>query len=67
MTPGKAVPAKTAHIEIGGQKLEKEIPEGASSVTFDVTLEKGPAELHDPLSARMAKSPGAFFAYVKKK
>ncbi|MDA8634490.1 arylsulfatase [Verrucomicrobiales bacterium] len=67
MTPGKAVPAKTAHIEIGGQKLEKEIPEGASSVTFDVTLEKGPAELSTTFVGPNGEVTGAFFAYVKKK
>lgn len=67
MTPGKAVPAKTAHIEIGGHKLEKEIPEGAASITFDVTLEKGPAELSTTFVGPNGEVTGAFFAYVTKK
>ncbi len=66
-TPGLAVPAKTAHIEIGGQKLKTKVPKGASSVTFDITLEEGPAELHATFVGPNGEVTGSYYAYVKKK
>ncbi len=66
-TAGKAVAAKTANIEIQGQKLSTDIPEGASNVKFDITLKAGPAELFATFLGEKGEITGAFFAYVKKK
>jgi arylsulfatase B len=66
-TPGKAVPAKSANIEIQSMRLSKDVPSGASNVTFDVTLEAGPAELYATFVGNQGEVTGAFFAYVKKK
>lgn len=64
---GKAISAKTARIEIGGQEHEMEVPAGASSVSFDVTLEKGPSELFATFVGEQGNVTGAYYAYVKKK
>ena len=66
-TPGKAIPAKSARIEIQSTQLSKDVPSGASSVSFDVTLEAGPAELYATFVGNQGEVTGAFFAYVKKK
>lgn len=66
-TPGKAVPATSAKIEIQSTLLSKDIPAGASNVTFDVTLEAGPAELYATFVGERGEVTGAFFAYVRKK
>jgi arylsulfatase B len=66
-TPGKAVPAKTANIEIQGHKLSSDVPEGATNIKFDITLEAGPAELFATFVGEKGEVTGAFFAYVKKK
>ena len=66
-TPGKAVPATSAKIEIQSTLLSKDIPAGASNVTFDVPLEAGPAELYATFVGERGEVTGAFFAYVRKK
>ncbi len=66
-TPGKAVPATSAKIEIQSTRLSKDVPSDASNVTFDVTLEAGPAELYATFLGNQGEVTGAFFAYVKKK
>jgi hypothetical protein len=48
-------------------RLSKDVPSGASNVTFDVTLEAGPAELYATFVGNQGEVTGAFFAYVKKK
>jgi len=65
--PGVSVPAETARIEIGGETMETEVPEGAPEVTFDVALEKGPAELTARFIGPDGTVTGAFYAYVKKR
>ncbi|MAS97295.1 MAG: N-acetylgalactosamine-4-sulfatase [Verrucomicrobiales bacterium] len=64
--PGKSVPASTAYIEIQGEKAETKVPEGASSVTLKVSLEKGPAELVARFVGPNSELTGAYYAYVKK-
>ena len=66
-TPGKTVPAKSASIEIQGNKLSADVPEGATNLKFDVTLEAGPAELFATFQGENGEVTGCFFAYVKKK
>ena len=63
---GKAISAKIAKIEIGGQTLRAEVPGGASSVTFKTKLEKGPAQLTAVFEGEGGEITGAYYAYVKK-
>ncbi|MEX2579794.1 MAG: arylsulfatase [Verrucomicrobiales bacterium] len=65
-TPGVSIPAETATIEVGGHSMEQEIPEGAASVTFKLSLEKGPAELTATFTGPDGEKTGAYYAYVKK-
>lgn len=64
--PGVSVPAKTAWIEIQGKKVETAVPDGASSVTMQLSLEKGPAELVARFVGANDEVTGAYYAYVKK-
>tara|TARA_R110000850_G_scaffold248959_2_gene373863 strand:- start:2578 stop:4386 length:1809 start_codon:yes stop_codon:yes gene_type:complete len=66
-TDGRAIPAKTAQIEIGGQNMKTEIPAGASSVTFDIKLEAGPSQLSATFVGPEGQVTGAYYAYVKRK
>ena len=64
--PGVSVAAKTASIEIAGETMLQEIPDGASSVTFKLALNKGPAELTALFTGPNGEKTGAYYAYVKK-
>lgn len=66
VTPGRAIAATSATIEIGGQTKETTVPEGASSVTMKVSLEKGPAELTALFKGDAGEVTGAYYAYLKK-
>ncbi|MEM9283451.1 MAG: arylsulfatase [Verrucomicrobiota bacterium] len=65
--PGRAIAAKTAHLEIAGQKMKQEIPEGATHVKFEVTLKDGPDQLYATFVGPQGEITGAFYAYVTKK
>ncbi|MEM7699584.1 MAG: N-acetylgalactosamine-4-sulfatase, partial [Verrucomicrobiota bacterium] len=66
MTPGKAIGAVSASIEIGGETYTQEVAEGASHVTFPVKLEYGPTELFGKFIAEDGTETGAFFAYIER-
>lgn len=65
-TPGRAIAASKATIEIAGETMEATVPEGASSVKFDLTLPKGKTELTARFLGDGGEVTGAFYAYVKK-
>ncbi|MDF1862938.1 MAG: sulfatase-like hydrolase/transferase [Verrucomicrobiales bacterium] len=67
VTPGRAIAATKATIDIAGKKLETEVSAGASSVTFDLSLSKGPAQLAARFLGDNGEVTGAFYAYVKRK
>ncbi|MEH6550577.1 MAG: arylsulfatase [Pseudomonadales bacterium] len=56
--------AVTAEIKIADTRLREKIEPGATSVTFDVTLTKGKAQLQTWLHDADNKSRGAFYVYV---
>lgn len=66
-TPGRAIVASKATIEIAGEKREAAIPEGASSVTFDLPLPTGETELTARFLGEDGEVTGAFYAYVRRK
>lgn len=63
---GKAIKADTARINVAGQDFSKPVPDGASSITFSVKMEKGPAELSALFEGEGGEVTGAYYAYVKK-
>ena len=65
--PGKSFDAVSASLVLGGQSLEKKIAEGASSVTFQVSLEPGNDELWAKFRDDQGNEMGAFYAYVRKR
>jgi arylsulfatase B len=67
VTPGRAIAATRATIDIAGKKMETEIPAGAPSVTFDLSLSEGPAELSARFLGDKGEVTGAFYAYVRRK
>ncbi|MEM9017199.1 MAG: sulfatase-like hydrolase/transferase, partial [Verrucomicrobiota bacterium] len=66
-TPGVSIAAKRAHLEIADQKLEAEIPEGATHMTFEVELKAGPTELFATFEGPGGEITGAYYAYVTRK
>ena len=66
ITPGRAIAASKATIEIAGETMETEVPEGASSVQFDLKLPKGKTELVARFLGDDGEITGAYYAYVKK-
>ncbi len=65
-TPGRAIAATTATIEIAGEKREMAVPEGAPEVSFEIPLPKGKTELTARFLGDGGEVTGAFYAYVKK-
>ena len=65
--PGKAFPAVTAFLELGGHRLEKSVGEGDTSVTFQVSLDTGKDELWAKFKDGEGNEMGAFYAYVRKR
>ncbi|MDA7922708.1 hypothetical protein N9B73_13245, partial [Verrucomicrobiales bacterium] len=65
-TPGRAISATVATIDIGGKQMELPIPEGASSVTFKLALDAGPTKLTARFKGDDGAITGAFYAYVTK-
>jgi len=65
-TPGRAISANVATIDIGGKQMEMPIPEGARSVTFKLALDAGPTKLTARFKGDDGAITGAFYAYVTK-
>lgn len=63
-TPGRAISADVATIDIGGKQMEMPIPEGAASVTFKLALDAGPTKLTARFNGSDGAVTGAFYAYV---
>ncbi|MDF1737636.1 MAG: arylsulfatase [Verrucomicrobiales bacterium] len=63
-TPGRAIEADVATIDIGGKEMEMPIPEGAGSVTFKLALDAGPTKLTARFNGSDGAVTGAFYAYV---
>lgn len=63
---GKAFPAIKAHLNVGGQKLTKEIKKGATNVKFRLNLKPGNDELWAKFSDKDGNECGAYYAYVTK-
>ena len=66
VTDGKAFPAVKASLKLGGQELFLPVEEGATKVTFKLSLEKGTDELWAKFHAADGTPMGAFYAYVTK-
>ncbi len=58
------IKATKATLEIGGQKLEGEIPSGAKSVHFEVPLEAGRTQLRTTFTDGAGNQRGAYYASV---
>ncbi len=63
-TPGRAIAADVATIDIGGRQMEMPVPEGAGSVTFKLALDAGPTKLTARFKGKDGAVTGAFYAYV---
>ena len=64
--PGKAFPAVKAHLNVGGQKLSQNIPDGATHVKFRLKLKSGNDELWAKFTDSKGNECGAYYAYVRK-
>ncbi len=61
----KELEAKTARIKVGNREASKTVDTGATSVSFELELDKGPKRLQTWLK-KGETSRGAFFVYVKR-
>ncbi|MCS1409789.1 MAG: Arylsulfatase [Verrucomicrobia subdivision 3 bacterium] len=64
--PGKAFPAVSASLVLGGQALEKAVHTGDTAVTFRLPLRPGKDELWAKFKDAEGNEMGAFYAYVRK-
>ncbi len=63
---GKAITADEAHLRIGALSKSLAIPEGAATVTFQVSLPKGPTQMETSLTDHGREMCGAYYASVRK-
>jgi arylsulfatase B len=66
-TPGKAINAVKASLEIAGQKLEAKIKPGATEVVFNLKLPAGRTKMTGQFIEKSGEIFGSYFAYVTKK
>jgi arylsulfatase A-like enzyme len=62
----KQMDAVKATIEIGGQQVSQQIPDGAKSVVFEVELKAGANDLLTKMELENGKVRGSYFAYLKR-
>ncbi|MEM7144267.1 MAG: arylsulfatase [Verrucomicrobiota bacterium] len=60
------LPATKATVNVAGQTVEQDIPEGATEITFDLTLPAGPTQLKSTLSGDNSDPRGAFYALIRR-
>ncbi len=64
--PGRAFPAVTASLTLGGRTLEEAVAPGATSVVFRLRLLPGQDRLQARFRDADGNEMGAYYAYVKK-
>lgn len=66
-TPGDAVPAVKATVQIGEMTAEVPVEPGAKEVVLQMTLPAGKTRMTARFTTRSGHAVGAFYAYVKKR
>ncbi|MEM6471555.1 MAG: arylsulfatase [Planctomycetota bacterium] len=65
-TPGKAIDARTARVEIAGEVAEAVVPEDAAEVVLKLRLKKGKSELTASFVTQENQVYGAYYVYVER-
>lgn len=66
MSAAKEIQADKAKLKVGNVERTRPVKEGATAVTFEVELEKGPTRLQTWFDPQAEKSRGAYYIRVKR-
>ena len=66
-TPGTAIPARSASVEIGEVQASIDVAPGAKEAVFDLTLPAGKTRLKATFTTAQGEEFGAYYAYVERR